>query len=347
MIKRSARLILLFALIFIPSTIYANKTVSVEIAPTQEEEKVESVNAIGTLLPYESIVIRPEVSGKIETIGFEEGQTVEKSQILITFDHRTQEAKVKNAQANFVNAKQIMERLKAAKGSSSAQQLDAAEANLLKAEAELEMAQVELDRMTIKAPFSGRIGLRNFDVGSYVQTGIDLVNLMNIDRLKLEFNLPEYLAHTIAVGQPVQFIVDNYPKKIFAGDVYALSPEIEKEGRSLVVRALYDNQDHVLLPGMFARISLRIPLGYNVIMIPEEALFSSEGKQFVYKVIQNENGELIAKLTEVMIGDRNSFSVEIIRGLEKGDIVVKAGQARISDGSLIKDVNQKRADTKS
>lgn len=316
------------------------KVISVEVTKTEEIPKQEFIHAVGTLLPFEWVVIRPEISGKIVAVDFKEGTLVTKNQVLIKFDARMAEAKLKNSQANLMNAQQTVKRIEASKGSASAQQLDTARTSELQAEADIEMAEVELDRTILRAPFNGRMGLINQFVGSYVQAGSDLTTIVNTEKLKLEFNLPERLAHTVRVGQPLQFSVDNFPKKKFTAEIYALSPQIEQEGRSLTVRALYDNQDDALLPGMFSRISLEIPLGYNVIIVPEEAIFSAEGKQFVYKVVK-ENNQYIAKLTEVTLGERLSYAVEVIHGLQNGDHIVKVGQARLHDGSVINPVQPK------
>lgn len=322
------------------STMAHSKSISVEVTDTQETPKQEYIHAAGTLLPYERVVLRPELSGKITAINFEEGAVVEKNQALIKFDDRLANAKLKNAEANLSNAEQNVKRLEASKGSATAQQVDAARTSQLQAEAELEMARIEVDHTTLTAPFKGKMGLINQYAGSYIQMGSDLTTIVNTEKLKLEFNLPERLAHTVELGQPLQFSVDNFPKKKFTAEIYALSPEIEQEGRSLIVRAIYDNHDQGLLSGMFARISLEIPLGYNVIIVPEEAIFSSEGKQYVYRVVQ-ENDQYTAKLTEVILGERSSYAVEIIHGLKNGDRVVKVGQARIHDGAKINPIEPK------
>lgn len=334
--KQNSIIFTLLTLCTLVNLSYA-RTLNVEVSDTQEIPKEENIHAVGTLLPYERVIIRPEMSGKIVAVNFNEGSLVEKGEDLIKFDSRLAVAKLKNAEANFLNAEQNARRLEASKGSASAQQVDAAKTAVLQAEADLEIAQVELDNTVLTAPFQGTMGLINQYVGSYVQIGSDLTTIVNTEKLKLEFNLPERLAHTVKIGQPLQFSIDNFPKKKFTAEIYALSPEIEQEGRSLIVRAIYDNQDQVLLPGMFARISLSIPLGYDVVIVPEEAIFSAEGKQYVYRVIQQED-QYIAKLTEVKLGERLSFAVEVIEGLKHGDQVVTAGQARIHNDSVIQPI---------
>ncbi|MGL4675412.1 MAG: efflux RND transporter periplasmic adaptor subunit, partial [Wohlfahrtiimonas sp.] len=211
-----------------------SKTVSVEVADTQETAKQEYIHAVGTLLPFERVILRPELSGKITSVNFEEGSLVDQGQELIKFDDRLANAKLKNAKANLSNAEQNVKRLEASRGSATAQQVDAAKTAKLQAEAELEMAQIEVDHTTLTAPFKGRMGLINQYAGSYIQIGSDLTTIVNTEKLKLEFNLPERLAHTVELEQPLQFSVDNFPKKKFTAEIYALSPEIEQEGRSLI-----------------------------------------------------------------------------------------------------------------
>ncbi|MDC7251549.1 efflux RND transporter periplasmic adaptor subunit [Wohlfahrtiimonas chitiniclastica] len=326
--------VLSLTILILPIAFGEPRPILVEVAKTQIIPKVEYINAVGTLLPYERVVIRPEMSGKITEVAVKEGARVTAQEVLFRFDDRLATAQYKNATANLMNAMQNVKRLEASKGSASAQQLDAAKTAVLQAEADLEMAEVTLDRTVIKAPFNGRLGLINHFAGSYVQSGSDLTTIVNTEKLKLEFNLPERLAHTVRLNQPLQFSVDNFPKKTFTAEIYALSPEIEQAGRSLTVRAIYDNQDDALLPGMFSRIFLEIPLGYQVIMVPEEAVFSAEGKQYVYTVVP-QGEQKIAKLTEVTLGDRSSYAIEVLHGLQKDDVVVKVGQAKLRDGAVI------------
>lgn len=313
----------------------------VELADPVSTPKVERLNAIGTLFPLSEVIIRPEVAGKIVGIHFKEGMKVEKDSVLIEFDARIQRADVDEMAAQAMIAQQTYERLEAAKAGSTAQKRDEAYAALVQAEAKLERAKTQLEKMSLTAPFTGMVGFKNFDLGDYVQVGTDLLMLSDNQQLKLEFNLPERVAHVVEVGQVVHFKVDNFPQKTFKATVYAISPQIEQEGRSIAVRAFYDNDDLSLIAGMFVRLTLHIPYGYDVLLVPEEAVFAQEGKHYVYVADATTNSQddvYKARLQAVSIGERTQAQVEVIEGLKEGELIVSAGQLRIAEGDLIQGV---------
>ncbi len=309
----------------------------VELSEVKEIEKEERIYAVGTLMPQFRVVIRPEVSGKVAEIAFKEGAEVAEGALLIQLEDRIERANRKDAEAKYQLAKLNVDRLTAARGGATLQTLDSAKAALLQSEADLEIAHSNLDKRLITAPFSGVLGLKSVELGDYIQAGTALVTLTNREKLQLEFNLPERVAHVIRVGQKVRFKIDNFPKDEFSAEVYAISPEIEQEGRSLAIRALYDNQNDRLIPGMFARLVLDIPLGYSVIEIPEEAMFALEGKHYLYVAEPIEGREEYYRLSlrEIKIGDRTEYSIEVLEGLEGGEIVVKSGQQRVRDGAEV------------
>lgn len=320
------------------------KVIDVELATAVEEDKLEEIYAVGVLYPRQSVIIRPEVAGRVVGIGFKEGEPVEQGVTLLRLDASIAEADFNEAKAKEELAQQNVNRLSAARGGATAQALDIAKAELKQATARREVANATLKKMSLTAPFSGVTGLKKVEVGDYIQAGAEIVSLSNIEQLRLEFSIPERVAHVAKVGQQVKFSVDNFPNHEFNAEVYAVSPEIEQKGRSLLIRAEFHNENQTLIAGTFARLNLLIPLDFKVIIIPEEAIFASEGKQFVYRAVidqksSRERDELIyrAELTEVELGERSAFNVEILSGLEGGDIVVKAGQVRLHDGSLIRE----------
>ncbi len=321
-----------------------DKATEVELEQSQLIPKSEEIYAIGTLFPSSEITIRPEISGRIIGIDFIEGRNVAKDDVLIRFDKRVQAANVVEAESKVMIAQQNYERFQAAKAGATAQMRDEAHATLLQAEARLEIAKADLEKMTIHAPFNGTMGLKNFDLGDYIQAGTSLVTLSNTDQLKLEFNIPERVAHIAKVGQQVEFSIDNFPHEMFEAEVYAVSPKIEQEGRSLAIRALYNNTDEKLISGMFTRLALKIPYGYDVVMVPEEAIVAQEGKHFLYiaePIAGNEN-QYKALMREVELGERTRSHVEILKGLSGGELVIRAGQIRISDGATVQENERSR-----
>ncbi len=334
---RKIALASLIGISFFPVVSYS-KVTDVELSEVIMQDKFEEVYAVGILHPYQEVIIRPETAGRITKIAFKEGELVDEGELLIALDSSIEAAELKDAKARQSLAKQNLDRLMAAKGGSTAQARDIAQAEYEQAAASAAIAQARYDRRFLYAPFAGTIGLKNVELGDYIQAGSDIVRLLNIDQLRLEFNIPERVAHVAEVGQKVSFTVDNFPNTLYTAEVYAVSPEIEQKGRSLTVLARFHNEDQSLIAGTFARLNLLVPLNYQVAIIPEESIFASEGAQFVYRA--NAKPELNifeAELVPVEIGQRSAFSVEVLSGLNDQDIVVKAGQIRIKDKSPIKD----------
>lgn len=333
---RDIILLIFFFLIVTVPTVAAEGGLVIELATAKRVEKHETIYSVGVLNPYAKVVIKPEISGRVVSIDFEEGRMVEEGDLLLRFDQRIQEANLKDAEAKYLLAKQNVERLRAARGGSTLQMLDTAEATFLQAEADLEIAHTNLDKMRLTAPFTGIVGLKNIEEGDYIQAGTDIVTLTNTESLKLEFNIPERVAHVAKIGQRVHFSIDNFPFDHFTATVYAISPEIEQEGRSLRIRAHYDNSNQKLIAGMFARLLLKIPLGYEVVTVPEEAVFALEGQHYLYIAKELSSGEYRAELVEITIGERSAHAIEILEGLEGGELVVKSAHMRLKDGDSFK-----------
>ena len=315
------------------------KVTDVELSEVILQDKFEEIYAVGILHPYQEVIIRPEAAGRIVNIAFKEGESVEAGELLLELDSGIESAELRERSAKRVLAKQNLDRLLAAKGGSTAQARDMAQAEYEQAVANEAVAQTKFNRRFIHAPFAGTMGLKNVELGDYVQAGADIVRLLNIEQLRLEFNIPERVAHVVETEQNVNFTIDNFPNKLFTAEVYAVSPEIEQKGRSLTVLARFHNEDQSLIAGTFARLNLLVPLHYKVAIIPEESIFASEGSQFVYRAnpVAGED-YFISELVPVEIGQRSTFSVEILSGLGADDIVVKAGQVRINNESHVADV---------
>lgn len=322
------------------STLSFSKVTDVELSEVVMQDKFEEVYAVGVLHPYQEVIIRPEAAGRITRIAFKEGEYVDAGALLIELDSSIESAELKDAKARESLAKQNLDRLMAAKGGSTAQARDIAQAEYEQAVASAAIAEARYERRFLYAPFAGTVGLKNVELGDYIQAGSDIVRLLNIDQLRLEFNIPERVAHVVEVGQKVSFTVDNFPNTLYTAEVYAVSPEIEQKGRSLTVLAIFHNEDQSLIAGSFARLNLLVPLNYQVVIIPEESIFASEGAQFVYRANPLPDLDLFeAELVPVEIGQRSAFTVEVLSGLKGDDIVVKAGQIRIKDKSQIKDAS--------
>jgi membrane fusion protein (multidrug efflux system) len=296
----------------------------VEVGPLQDE-----ITAVGNMISNESVIVRPEIDGRIVQISFEEGQPVDKGTELFRLDDDLYQAQVSEAQArlqlserNFARAKQLSE-----KGSGTARARDEALSSLQVDKATLALAQARLEKTRIKAPFSGIMGLRTVSIGDYVTAGQDLVNLENIDPVKVDFRVPELFLPGLSRGQDLVITVDAFPGREFRGKVYALDPRIDAAGRSIAVRAKVPNHDKVLRPGLFARVKLILSIRDNAITVPEQSVVPRGADRFVFRVVDG-----TAHMTKVTLGMRRKGRVEVVDGLQPGDVVVTAGQLKIRDG---------------
>ncbi|MEN4920661.1 efflux RND transporter periplasmic adaptor subunit [Achromobacter spanius] len=303
----------------------------VAVAQVQEIPFARGLSAVGSLRSDESVVLRPEVAGRIQAIEFKEGQPVKQGQSLIRLDDSVPRAELAQARANLTLAQSHYRRAVElqGKGFVSQQARDESASTLKVQEAAVALAQARLDKMTISAPFAGIVGLRSVSVGDYVNQGQDLAPLEAIDPLKVDFRVPEMYLSKVGVGQQLTLRLDALPGQERKGVVYAVSPLIDAGGRSILLRATVANQDGVLRPGMFARVQLLFNQD-KALVAPEAALSPSGETQYVYRV---ENG--VAQRREVTIGERREGRVEILTGVAVNDKLVVSGLQRVTDGASV------------
>lgn len=291
------------------------------------------IDAVGTLVSNESVVLSPEIAGRIVEISFEEGQRVEKGQMLIQLDDAIARAELLQmetsltlSRANYNRAIKLFEQ-----DAESGSVRDEALAKRDTDQAAVELAKARLDKMFIRAPFDGVIGLRNVSIGDYVSPGQALVNIESIHPLKLDFKIPEIYLSSLKIGQKVQVMVDAFAGRNFEGEVYAMNPLVEAGGRTISLRALLPNEDGVLRPGLFARVRLVLGTKQDAVLIPEEAIVPQAKGVIVYKIVEGR-----AVPTPIQTGTRREGGVEVTQGLQKDDIVVTAGQMKLRPDALVK-----------
>lgn len=307
-------------------------SVPVEAAIVQTAVVSDEVSAVGTLRSNESVMIRPEIAGRIASINFKEGEPVEAGQVLVSLDDSTHQAELADARAALKLAESNFRRLDELfkKGSITARERDEALARLESTRATLQLSQARLDKTDVTAPFAGMLGLRRVSPGDYVTPGQDLVNLEDIDPIKVDFRIPERHLSSLSTGQLIRVRVDAFPSRAFDGEVYAIDPQIDPGGRSIAIRAYIDNPDLVLRPGLFARVRLVVAERPGAMVVPEEAIVPRGDQRYVFRVVDGK-----AALTEVTIGQRQGGNVEIVAGLSRDDTVVTAGQLKIRDGAPV------------
>jgi membrane fusion protein (multidrug efflux system) len=306
----------------------------VEAAKVRVGPVSDQVNTVGTLAANESVVIRSEIAGRLQTIHFSEGQAVDKNAPLVTIDPTEYQAQYDQSEAalglsrlNFDRSKPLHEEQLL-----SQQAYDELAAKLKEAEANLAVAKARLDKTKIQAPFSGRLGLRLVSPGDYLQPGQAIVNLEDLDPLKVDFRVPEAYVGRIKEGGAVQISGDAIPGGRFKGTVYAIDPRLDAATRTLVVRARVPNTEGRLRPGMFVRVGVVLAERANAVLIPEQAIVPMGDDTLVYRVVDGK-----AVLTKVTIGQRRSGEVEIVTGLGAADTVITGGQNKpmIFDGAPV------------
>ena len=290
------------------------------------------VTAVGTLRADETVMIRPEIAGRVATIHFKEGQAVNAGDPLITLDQDEYKAQLAGSAAEAGMDEISFKRLQdlQRKNLASQQNLDEARAKLDASRARQELDRVRLDKTVIRAPFAGTVGLRLVSPGAYVKPGDDIANLESLGAMKLDFRVPEIYLARLSVGQTLAARVDAYPDQHFEGAIYAIDPAVDQETRTVLLRARLPNKGNQLRPGLFARVSLVLERRENALVTPEQAIVPLGQTPFVYRVVDGK-----AVMTPVKLGLRRPGQVEILDGLNAGDLVVTDGQLKIRDGAPV------------
>ena len=304
----------------------------VKAAPVTRTTLNVEVTAVGTLRADETVMIRPEIAGRVVVIHFKEGQAVNAGDALVTLDQDEYKAQLAGSAAQVVLEESSYQRLRdlQRKNLTSQQILDETKARLDAARARQALDQVRLDRTVIRAPFAGTVGLRLVSPGAYVKPGDDIANLESLGAMKLDFRVPETYLARLGVGQTLAVRVDAYPDQSFEGNIYAIDPALDPETRTVLLRARLPNKGNKLRPGLFARVSLILERRENALVAPEQAIVPVGQQTFVYRVVDGK-----AVMTPVKLGLRRPGQVEILQGLNAGDQVVTDGQLKIRDGAAV------------
>jgi membrane fusion protein (multidrug efflux system) len=293
---------------------------------------------VASLRADKSIRLRPEVAGQIRAIRFTEGEPVREGQVLFALDDALVAADLNEANANLQNSRRAYARARelSAKQLISHADLDKAQAALAVDQARAASARTHVDKALIRAPFAGVAGLRLVNVGDYVNAGQDLVELVRLDPLELDFRAPEVVLSSLHVGQTVDFGVDSFPSETFKATVVAISPSVDAAGRSVAMRARFANPGQKLRPGMSARLQVVLDTNASALLVPEQAVWPNGEQKMVYTVVDGK-----AKLVPVTLGLRQPGFVEVTSGLKDGDVVVVSGQLKIGDGAPVNAVPAK------
>lgn len=290
------------------------------------------VRSLGTLQASHSAEIASEIEGMIEAIPFADGAMVKQGDLLVKLADNIQEAKLQQAAAQKKLKEVDFDRLKAlkARGAVSTQDFDKSEADLKVAEAEMTLAQAELDKTFIKAPFDGQLGSTPYSVGQYVTPGMPLVSLVDKSLLDIQYSVPQQYLDKLKLGAEVTFSTAAYPNEQFIGIVNYISPSVDVATRTIMLEALFDNAQGRLSPGLSGTVQQIILTTPDALIIPEESLVPSVTGYQVYRIV---DGKALA--TSVEIGTRKDGIVQILSGLSQDEVVVVQGHQSLRDGAMV------------
>jgi len=293
---------------------------------------VDVARAVGSLRADESVMIRPEIAGRVARIAFSEGQRVQRGELLVALDDAEYRALVASSATQ---AKLDAQRLARAedlykKKFISSQALDEQRANYARSLAKQREDEAKLAKTQVYAPFSGVAGLRQVSEGAFVAAGTDIARLDKIDVIKLDFRVPEVYLARLATGQPLRVAVDAYPDAQFSGQIYAIEPAVDEQTRTVLVRARVGNPELQLRPGMFARVNLQLGVREQAVWVPEQAIVPRGRDSYVFRVVDGKAEEV-----RVRTGARKVGEVEIVEGIASGDLVVTEGNHRLRPGAAV------------
>jgi membrane fusion protein (multidrug efflux system) len=285
----------------------------------------------GSIEANEQVEIRSEVSGIVKNIYFQEGSNVSKGQILfkvndIELKAQLTQAKTKESLAseNERRAKLLLQ-----KEAISQEEYDVARADLQSSKAQSQLIQAQIEKTSVRAPFSGKIGLRSISPGTYVTPTLLVAKLVNSGQLKITFSIPEKYASQVKKGATISFKVSGSDQS-YSAKVYAIEPEVEIATRTLKVRALADNKNGKLLPGTFADVQLPLDIIKDAVVIPTEAIIPIQNGKKVF--VANKG---MAKEVMVETATRTDASILVLSGLKAGDTVLTSGVMSLKDESPI------------
>jgi membrane fusion protein (multidrug efflux system) len=317
-----------------PQTVSTSKAMYDEWQPT--------IQAVGSLRAVNGADLSLEVAGTIEAIMFKSGDDVGEGTPLLKLRADDDVAKLESLQAtadlNRITYERDLKQVKIQAVSQST--LDADEANLKNAKAQVAQQQALLDKKTLRAPFAGHLGIRAVDVGQFLSAGTAVVTLQALDPVYLDFFVPQQAVDQVKLQQTVDVKVDAFPKDAFTGEITAINPRIDAGSRNVQVRATLHNADHRLLPGMYATLDIKQGDPQRRITLPQTAITYSPYGDSVYVVDDKGAGadgkpQLVARQTFVTLGPTRGDQVAVVDGVKENETVVVAGQIKLHNGSVV------------
>jgi len=307
----------------------------VVVSPVGREQVAESLSLVGTIEANEMVEIKAETLGIVEKILFEEGQDVVAGDVLIQLDQEKLESGYDESVANLKLSQSELARTDRLFREKliSQQEYDQAATRAESDGAVAELRKRQLADAEVVAPFAGVVGGRNVSPGQVITRDETLTWLVDLDPVKVKFNVPERFLRVAKKGQTVSIEVAAFPDRAFEGQVYFVAPFVDSNTRNIEVKATVPNSDRSLIPGMFANIELTLTIRQQALVIPEMALFRTlENDRAMVYIVGPGN---VAEMKTISIGERMPGKVEVLTGLEEGDLVIVEGTQKIGPGAPV------------
>ena len=315
-----------------PESVASAKVETVEWAATRP--------AVATLVAVRGVTLSAELPGLVREIGFASGTSVRKGAVLVKLDISAEEAQLASAAAEASLTHLSLERAQALRqaGSNAQADLDAAEARAKQADAAVQNLQAIIAKKTIRAPFDGRIAIRQVELGQVLSPGSPIASLQSVSPIHAEFWLPQQSLAQLRLGQRVTMRVDIFPSSSWDGEVTTINPEVDVATRNVRVRATFENPDGRLKPGMFANVEVVSSEKRQALVVPATAVIYAPYGDSVFVLEQKGEGAakgLAARQRSVRLGERRGDFVEVLSGLSAGEAVVSAGAFKLRNGSAV------------
>lgn len=316
---------------------------TVSAALVERDRWVRSVESVGSFRAVQGADLSMETSGIVSRILFENGAEAREGDLLLELESEAEKATLRSAEAEANLASTVYERSKILRASNAISQsdLDAAASQFRKLTALVEQLRATMSKKQLHAPFSGRLGIRDVNLGQFVQNGEKIVSLQSLDPIFVDFLLPQQLVSTLATGQKLLVRTDAYPGRVFEGDLTAINSEIDRITRNIRLQGTLKNPDGVLRPGMFARVEIFDGGEDEVLRIPLTAQLRAPYGDSVFVVLDKKSedgveGELIVEQRFIRTGRAVGDFVSVTEGLKEGDKVVTAGAFKLRNGMSVR-----------
>jgi len=320
---------------------------SVSAAVAREEKWQGFISSIGTINAVQGVTVTPDIPGQVREIAFESGAAVAKGDLLVRLDTSAEESQLAAMEAQVGLARSNLARVRTLRtdGNVAQADLDAAEAAVKQYEANANTIRATIEKKTIRAPFAGRLGIRQINLGQYMDTGKPIVSLQSLAPVYADFSLPQQELAKLKTGLRVRLVSDTYPGQRFEGVLTAINPDLDAVTRSVGLQATFDNADERLRPGMFARVEVLLPEEQKVLVIPATSVLSAPFGDSVY-LIETQPAKdgaaahLVVRQQFIRTGTVRGDFVSVESGLKPGDRVASSGMFKLRNGLTVVENNE-------